>query len=319
MSRFFCCHCQNNWQSLVDEPLACPQCKMYGKHYQVKQDESEGKLFVKTLGDFFTISDTGATLKFQSGDHYCLNKKTANKLLLSSLAIGINKEHLPNGCANILRSHKTGESFWEQRQFFQEEPEEENNFTKKSGIKPGIKPLLSKQMDFEAKDFDATACHESAHAIAGFLAGGKINEIYVDSNEGEIKMNHSGNFGSDPKAIAQSILTALAGPSAEIKFRHEQNMPVDGSEWLDDTKSLLTKLAIGNRYQKDGGMPWEINEFWDFHRKESDTFCTRQWPQILAFAKILKERRQIEGQKKIHKILTGIYTARHNRVWKIKK
>ena len=145
------------------------------------------------------------------------------------------------------------------------------------------------------------------------------SKIYVDSNEGFCLLNHGGNFGSDAKEIAESVLINLAGPSAELKFRTEQGMPVDNSEWEGDVQELLQKLAIGNRYPKDSGGQWEISEFWKFHRKESDSFCTKQWPQILKFAQVIKERGQIQGQKAIHKILTQIYTDRYNRVWKIKK
>lgn len=87
---------------------------------------------------------------------------------------------------------------------------------------------------------EETAYHEAGHAMMAILLGGRIESLTIAPEQdeiqryGEIKISWPGDLMVGQKKYELTILSALAGPVAEMIIIGEKRHPAFVAEWKHD-------------------------------------------------------------------------------------
>jgi len=145
---------------------------------------------------------------------------------------------------------------------------------------------------------DETAYHEAGHVLMALLLGARVTHATIepDRNDGpdrhgDVRILWPRSAVADNAFAEQLVLTALAGPVAEMIYTGEPYHPGFVAEWADDWQQAFVAAELIVRDERKR-LAWLENKVRHLHQLLSQ----QHWPAVAALADELAAHETLEEE-----------------------
>jgi len=146
---------------------------------------------------------------------------------------------------------------------------------------------------------DVTSYHEAGHILMAILLGGRVPHATVEpdrddgpNRHGDVRVLWPKANPADKAFAEKLVLTALAGPVAEMIYTGEPYHPGFVAEWANDWQLAFAAAApiVGDERRR---LTWLESQV----RLVYDLFNDRHWPAVAALADELAAHETLEEEQ----------------------
>jgi ATP-dependent Zn protease len=146
---------------------------------------------------------------------------------------------------------------------------------------------------------DESAYHEAGHVVVAILLGARVSHATIEPDRDDGPQRHGDvrvlwpRTTADERSLAERlVLTALAGPVAEMIYTGEPYHPGFVAEWADDWQQALAAAAALVKDERR-----RLNWLETQVRRVYELLDQRHWPAIAALADKLAAHETLEEEQ----------------------